>query len=59
MVEVEFVERFEEELSLEWLKSQTSLNEMLVVQRGQRLSIQPVKPRHFDLVVRAGRRASS
>jgi predicted RNA-binding protein with PUA-like domain len=59
MVEVEFVERFEEELSLEWLKSQAALKDMLVVQRGQRLSIQPVKPRHFDLVVKAGRRASS
>ncbi len=58
MVEVEFVERFKAEISLEWLKSQATLHEMLVVQRGQRLSIQPVQPRHYDLVVKAGRRAS-
>ncbi|MGB1700141.1 MAG: EVE domain-containing protein [Nannocystaceae bacterium] len=56
MVEVAFVERFSQVLTLEWLKSQSSLSEMLVVQRGQRLSIQPVRARHFDLVVKAARR---
>ena len=39
MVEVAFVERFQEVLPLDWLKSQASLADMLVVQRGQRLSI--------------------
>jgi len=58
MVEVEYVERFDQVLSLEWLKGQAVLGEMLVVQRGQRLSIQPVTRRHFNLVVKAGRRSS-
>ena len=56
MVEVAFVERFDDVLPLEWLKAQPDLAEMLVVQRGQRLSIQPVERGHFDLVVRAARR---
>lgn len=49
------MERFQEVLPLDWLKSQASLADMLVVQRGQRLSIQPVEARHFDRVVRAAR----
>ena len=52
LVDVAFVERFAEVVSLEILKATATLRDMLVVQRGQRLSIQPVSARHFGLVLR-------
>ena len=41
-------------VSLEELKDNPKLEEMLVVQRGQRLSIQPVKPAEWREVLRMG-----
>gem|GEM_PF-5812375 len=37
------------------MKAEKSLEEMRVVQRGQRLSIQPMEKRNFDKVCRMGR----
>lgn len=54
-VDVEFVEKFAELVSLETLKNTPELDEMLVVQRGQRLSVQPVEKHHFDFVKKLGR----
>ncbi len=51
MVDVEFVEKFADPVSLEALKAELALAEMLVVQRGQRLSIQPVQRAHFEHVL--------
>lgn len=39
---------------LQELKDNSKLDEMLVVQRGQRLSIQPVEKKHWDEVLRMG-----
>lgn len=52
MVEVEFVEKFPEFLSLQTLKDTKSLKGMRVIQKGQRLSVQPVEKPHFDEVLR-------
>ncbi len=54
MVEVAFVEKFPKLVSLEALKKDKALAKMLVVQKGQRLSVQPVDEKHFDRVVALG-----
>lgn len=51
-VEVAFKLKFGELVPLELLKNETSLKDMLVVQRGQRLSIQPVEKKHFDKILK-------
>lgn len=61
MVDVEFVEKLPELVSLDTLKAEAkpdkrgTLDGMLVVRRGQRLSIQPVDKAHFARVLRLGR----
>ena len=52
MVDVEFVEKFERYLSLDEIKSDEELTEMPLVQRGQRLSIQPVPSKDFTRVLK-------
>ena len=59
LVEVGFVEKFPAVVSLAALKASPALEGMLVTRRGQRLSIQPVEPAHFEEVVRMGRTAES
>jgi predicted RNA-binding protein with PUA-like domain len=56
MVDVSFVERFADTVSLETLKSAKGLEEMMVTRKGSRLSIQPVTKSQYDIVVRLGRR---
>lgn len=55
MVEVEFVEKFPRVVTLKEMKENPRLEEMLVVRRGQRLSIQPVERHHFEEVLRMAR----
>lgn len=55
MVDVEFVEKWSDIVSLGELKAERSLENMLVVRRGQRLSVQPVEAEHFKHVVDMGR----
>ena len=50
LVDVEFVAKFDEILPLDTLKSDPVLSEMLVCQRGTRLSINPVDAKHFKQV---------
>ena len=51
LVDVEFVERFAEVLSLAAVKADKRLADMLVVKRGMRLSVQPVDKKHFRRVL--------
>ncbi|HKU43862.1 MAG TPA: EVE domain-containing protein [Polyangiales bacterium] len=51
MVDVEFVERFPNMVTLADLKADPALNDMLVVRRGMRLSVQPVEPEHMQRVL--------
>jgi predicted RNA-binding protein with PUA-like domain len=55
MVEVAFVEKFATFVPLDALKKDKALAKMLVVQKGQRLSVQPVDKKHFDRVCAMGR----
>jgi predicted RNA-binding protein with PUA-like domain len=47
LMDFEFVSKFKAMLTLETLKADSLLAEMLVCQRGTRLSINPVEPLHF------------
>lgn len=55
MVDVAFVEKFAGTVSLETLKSTPRLEKMMVTRKGSRLSVQPVTPDEYAIVVRLGR----
>ncbi len=50
MVEVEFVEKFDEVVTLSTLKSTKGLESMPVVQKGSRLSINPVTEKEYKII---------
>lgn len=54
-VDVKFVEKFPEIVPLETLKQTNGLEDMMVIRKGARLSIQPVTKKQFDIVVKLGR----
>ena len=56
MVDIGFVEKFDRIVPLAELKADPKLAEMGVVQKGSRLSVQPVTKKEYDEVVRLGRR---
>ena len=56
MVDVEFVERFPSVVPLSELRQLDTLQGMLLLRRGQRLSVMPVEPQHFKIVRKLGRR---
>lgn len=55
MVEIRFVKKFREIVPLETLKKTKGLEKMVVVQKGTRLSVQPVTKPEFDIVSKLGR----
>lgn len=58
-VDVGFVERFPGIVALAALKAVPGLADMMVVQKGSRLSVQPVTAREFEIVRRLGRAAGA
>ncbi len=54
LVDVEFIAKFPEFVSLDKLKQDDQLAGMLVCKRGMRLSVQPVDARDFERVVALG-----
>lgn len=56
MVDIRFVEKFPETVSLETLKNTRGLEETVVTKKGSRLSIQPVTKAEYDIVVKLGRK---
>jgi len=52
MVDVKFVRKFGEVVSTAELKSTPGLEEMLVLRRGQRLSVMPVTEQEFRIVTK-------
>ena len=54
MVDVGYVGTFKEPITLTTLKQTSKLEKMLVIQRGSRLSVQPVTPEEWDIVMRLG-----
>ena len=55
-VDVRFEEAFLTPVTLEAMKAEKRLSDMMVVQRGARLSIQPVTKAQFDHVAKLGRK---
>lgn len=53
-VDVAFVEKFSDVISLETLKVSPFFTDMLVVKRGMRLSVQPVSKKHFERIIQMG-----
>ena len=55
-VDIAFVERFAEVVPLEALKRTRGLENMMVNQKGSRLSVQPCTKKEYEIVARLGRR---
>jgi predicted RNA-binding protein with PUA-like domain len=53
-VDIGFVKKFKATVSLETLKQTKGLEAMGVIKKGNRLSIQPVTRREYDIVVKLG-----
>jgi predicted RNA-binding protein with PUA-like domain len=51
-VDVKFVEKFSEPVTLNELKNDPFFSDMLVTKQGMRLSVQPVAKKHFDKIVK-------
>ena len=54
MVDIGFVERFPHIVPLDTLKTTPGLEKMMVIQKGSRLSVQPVTPEEYEIVVKLG-----
>ena len=52
MVDVKFIEKFSSVLSLDNLRKIKGIEDMMVLKKGSRLSIQPVTPNQFNLIMR-------
>ncbi len=52
LVDVAFVRKFKEFLSLEDLKQIPELKDMLLLQKGSRLSVQPVSVKHWKFILK-------
>lgn len=53
-VEVKYVHTFKHLLTLQDLRAEKSLTEMLVLRKGSRLSVQPVSEKEFETVKKMG-----
>jgi len=52
MVDVKLKKKFKEVISLQELKTIKGLEEMVLLQKGSRLSVQPVGKKHWDIIVK-------
>ncbi len=52
MVDVKLEQKFDAPVTLASLREKASLKEMVLLQKGSRLSVQPVKKREFDIVLK-------
>jgi predicted RNA-binding protein with PUA-like domain len=53
-VEVEFLEKFKNFISLSDLRLKKELSDLMVIKKGQRLSIQPVSEKDFEFIKKWG-----
>ncbi len=51
-VQVKFKKKFSQVVSLEYIKNDPLLKDMLVIKKGQRLSIQPVEKSHYEIITK-------
>lgn len=50
MVDVKFVKKFPRIISLDEIRKIPECSDMLLIKKGQRLSIQPIEKRHFEAI---------
>ncbi len=55
MVDLAFVERFPDTVSLETLKSTKGLEQMMVTRKGSRLSVQPVTKKEWEFILKTAK----
>jgi predicted RNA-binding protein with PUA-like domain len=53
-VQVKFVKKFKNPVTLQELRDNPKLKDLLVLKKGQRLSIQPVTKTHFEIIKKMG-----
>jgi predicted RNA-binding protein with PUA-like domain len=58
MVDVKFVAKFDQVVSLETIKELRECEDMLLLRKGQRLSILPIDKRHYDSISKLGKLVS-
>jgi len=51
LVDVEFVRKFKKPITLAEIKANKGLEDMILVRRGNRLSIMPIEKNHWDLIL--------
>jgi len=51
LVDVEFVRKLKRNITLTNIKAEKSLEDMILVRRGNRLSIMPVEKKHWDKIL--------
>jgi predicted RNA-binding protein with PUA-like domain len=54
MVDVKWLKTFAQPVTLQWIREHPDLQEMLLIRKGQRLSIQPVTPKEYQIIATAG-----
>jgi predicted RNA-binding protein with PUA-like domain len=54
LVDISYKKMLRKPISLRYLKSQKHFNDMIVTQKGSRLSIQPISKKHFDMIIKTG-----
>jgi len=52
MVDVKLEQKFDAPVTLASMREKASLKEMTLLQKGSRLSVQPVKKKEFDIVLK-------
>jgi predicted RNA-binding protein with PUA-like domain len=52
MVDIKLAGKFDEPVTLTTLRKQAALKQMVLLQKGSRLSVQPVKKKEFDAIVK-------
>lgn len=57
LVDVEYVEHFSHFVSLDELKRHPKLENMIVTRKGNRLSVSPVQPDEWKIVLKLGRKS--
>ena len=54
MVDIKLVKKFKSQATLSDIKENSKLQEMRLVQRGNRLSVMPVEKKEFDVILKMG-----
>lgn len=54
MIDIKLVKRFKNPVTLSEIKDNKKLKDMRLVQRGNRLSVMPVKKQEFDIILKMG-----